>query len=188
MRTIPQWLAERCVIYVGTNRVVVEIISLGLVFKFPIIRLIALYRSVLGFVRGTAFVPFSRWFSYPMESEGFLGFRRLVFKGVMDNWREYWFCLVERHSFAQPTYFSFFGLVNIQLRGEPLVMDQWEFRGQLQKFIEVLYSDAHHFTSINNFCISDGKLRILDYGSRKTQNIIRERGMCVYQNFQVRVN
>lgn len=190
MRAIRMWLARQCFVRIGSNRVVVEFVSFGLVLKFPIIHLVLLYHSIRGFFRGTACVSFFHWCIYPMDSEGFLGFRRLVFKGAADNWREYWFYLAEQHPFAQPTYFSLFGLMNIQLRGDPILIERKEFRRQLELFIgeQVLYSDPHHFASIGNFCVSGGKLRILDYGSLKTQRIIRERGMCVYRNFQIKSN
>lgn len=187
MNWLRMMMRRHCVVYVGSNRVVVDLIKLGFVVKLPIVRGILLAQSLYVLLKKSSFIPFWRWVCYPMDSCGLCGIKRLAFKGFADNWREFAFSRFERHPFAQTTYFSLFGLVNVQKRGDPLGMDYWDFRRQVERLIgqKLFYSDPHHFASMQNFCLHDGRLRMVDYGSPKTRKVIRERGMHVYLNFKI---
>lgn len=100
-----------------------------------------------------------------------------LFKGLLDNWKEFRFYRKTRSSFLQVTYFSLFGIVNFQKRGHELKYD---------KIILILcldnatngeaVKDGHHFSETDNFCIDDGRIKILDYGSPRTQEIILKHG------------
>lgn len=99
-----------------------------------------------------------------------------LFKGLLDNWNEYRFYRKSRHSFLQVTHFSFFGIFNIQRRGQPLQCDYKLFWRHVCDATDChAIEDGHHFTETDNFCV-DGGVRILDYGSPRTQGIILKYG------------
>jgi hypothetical protein len=110
-----------------------------------------------------------------------------MFKGLIDNWQEYLFYRETRHVFIQPTYFSFFGLVNIQKYGYP---EKIRYDALLRHFCEIvdsqiLVNDGHHFADWRNFSFESGKIKILDYGSLKTRAIIAEHGEKIYTTFNI---
>lgn len=187
MKAIRKKVVEWCVIRKGSNRIALDLVRFGFVVKLPIVHGILFLKSLLSF-RGMATTSFRRWACYPMDGGGFWGLKRILFKGIADNWREFQFSLISTHPFAQPTLFSFFGLLNIQKRGDVPVMDYWKFRRELEHLVgqELFYLDSHHMASMDNFCVHKGRLRMVDYGSPNTRTVIRERGMCVYLNFQVK--
>lgn len=192
MRAIRMWLAQRCVVHIGSNRVVIDLMRLGFVVKLPILHFVVLWRTLRMFCCESRICPeffcqFLRLFTLPVDLTEVAGVKTLLFKGIADNWREFWFCATEWHPFAHPTYFSLFGLINIQKRGDALVVSREEFVQQIKTLVgeTMFYADAHHFSVRSNFCVSNGRLRMVDYGSTKTRKVIRERGMCVYRNFQI---
>ena len=92
--------------------------------------------------------------------------KRHLLRGVGDNWREFIFYFCNHSSFLMPTFFSFFGLLNIQKRGEIFEMHYrvlWEQILQLTN--NEAWADYHVFSEVNNFCQKDGRLKIFDYGS-----------------------
>lgn len=111
--------------------------------------------------------------------------RRLLAKGLRDNWEEFWFYWRFRHSVLQPTYFSLFGLVNIQKWGE--ILDEEEFEqkriwGQMLDLTnKETRSDGHHFTNPANFCLENQHLRMVDYGSPATRKILRKWADVLYE-------
>ncbi|MBI2448103.1 hypothetical protein HYV44_00885 [Candidatus Microgenomates bacterium] len=102
----------------------------------------------------------------------------------MDNWREFVFYIKTRHPFCEPTYFSFFGLLNIQRKAIPVPFDDSEFR---KKCVDVMdrhiQRDNHHFEGTKNFSFRNGQLMMVDYGSPKTQGVIRDWGEKLMDNF-----
>lgn len=105
-----------------------------------------------------------------------------LFGGIYHNWSEFLFFLRTRHGFCQPTYFSLFGLVNIQKLGEQMDLGwvyekEWWWNRVYHRFLVPIlekskYSDGHHFFNQNNFTFYKGKLFLLDYGSRVTRKIL----------------
>ncbi len=118
---------------------------------------------------------------------------RRPFHGITNNWLEFYFYLKTKHLFLQPTFFSFFGICNIQLYGEPCCMEQGNFWEQLYGMTScfpkdlgsALSRDGHHWEFQSNFCKAGEKLRIVDYGSKATQKLILEFGEKIYQNFSI---
>ncbi|MFC1651895.1 hypothetical protein ACFL24_01925 [Patescibacteria group bacterium] len=96
--------------------------------------------------------------------------------GIKNNWGEFLFYWMTRHRFLQPTYFSFFGLLNLQLTGKEFTIEPenhfWFQLADIAGSGNHLIPDAHHLININNFCWSKKGLRILDYGSLKTQAMV----------------
>lgn len=98
------------------------------------------------------------------------------YKGILENWREYTFYRKTKHAFLQPTWFSFLGLINIQKRGTDFGHTADQFYLSIHEATDgECTRDAHHFSNSDNFCVSDG-VRILDYGSLRTQSIIEKHG------------
>jgi hypothetical protein len=109
---------------------------------------------------------------------------RYQFRGVYCNLREYRFYKDSRNPFLWPTLFSLFGLVNIQpYARNDLSNDQhsrlWRFISEVTN--EKATKDKHTFNEKENFVIDgNGYLRMLDYGSTESQEIIREFGHRLY--------
>lgn len=185
MQWVRAWVAKRCIIRKGSNRLVVDFINLGFVIKLPIVHLLFVQKELKFFLHKGGY--FRGWIGYDMDNGGVVGVKRLLFKGIADNWREFWFYAITRHLFAHPTYFSLFGLVNVQRRGDSPAVGSGDFARQVKCIIgeEEFHVDAHHFRLPNNFCVVNGRLRMVDYGSPNTRRVIREVGMCLYKNFKV---
>lgn len=186
MGKVKDWIAQQCVVRVGSNRIILDLVKIGFVIKLPLAHGVLFYVTIKAFIDGTSIISFPEWVAYPMDNNGFWGLKRTLFKGIADNWREFRFSVASGHPFVQPTYFSLLGLVNVQRRGDPPKMESGEFLGQLQRLAgeECFYSDPHHFKNVDNFCWDGSFLRMTDYGSSQTRLVILKRGMCVYNNFR----
>jgi len=167
----------------GRKRFVLVFPTIGIAIKLPIIIWASnnLKRLVkLAFGRKVSFVEKLDCSFY------------LLFRGITDNWNEFQFYLRTRHPFVIPTYFSFFGLLNIQRAGEKLnKVTQENLIPQLFRLAvkysgwvgSVLTGDGHHWETPANFCFWQGKLRILDYGSQHTQELIIAYGRRIQEDF-----
>lgn len=150
----------------GKNRFVVIFPSLGIAVKFPIVH----------FVRaGQQF--FRQGFSNPYPGDVSRSLTEHLFKGMADNWHEFTFYIKTRHPFCQPTFFSLFGLFNIQRAGIPCGRSM---QALWQEINEVTagqaFKDAHHFCNPLNFCHAGQQFKIMDYGHLITQKIISTYG------------
>ena len=166
---------------VGSYRVVFIVGRLA--FKFPIIRLrtaiehawdlLCEPRFILGGLK-------AEWSECDYESYG--SFKHFLFHGPMNNWMEYRFYRDHPDmDFLMPTYFSLFGLANIQQAGiEELVLSPGEMMGiynQDKVIVRRVFDDGHTFTESHNFCLTDnGEPRIIDYASTGSQTFLREFG------------
>lgn len=108
------------------------------------------------------------------EREGSPSFYLLA--GIMANLQEFYFSLFFENSFIEPTYFSFFGLINVQKKGDKI--DFWNsddlFNYVCQNSLQQdqPHCDSHVFSNIDNFCIDGCRLKICDYGSRNIQEFL----------------
>lgn len=110
--------------------------------------------------------------------------KRYLFKGIVNNWREFRFYGKTRHPFLQPTCFSVFGLLNIQRAGKVCILKPHDLWCQLYEITGgATIKDIHHFGNPDNFCFQNGNLNILDYGGLKTQEIIKEHGEKIIEQF-----
>lgn len=48
-------------------------------------------------------------------------------------------------------------------------------------------SDAHHIYNTDNFCLDDGKIRLVDYGRKITQEIVEEFGEKILQKLEEKI-
>jgi len=107
--------------------------------------------------------------------------------GIMANLQEFYFTIFHRNNFIMPTYFSFFGLINIQKKGDKITFwdseDIWAYVCKNSIHRNQPYCDSHVFSNIDNFCIDRGKLRICDYGSRNVQEFLNLNGERLFSRF-----
>lgn len=111
--------------------------------------------------------------------------KRSFLKNILCNWSEFWFYLTTRNPFVWPTYFSFFGLCNIQKIAK-LPPDEDGPHIMLAMLCEIgKIGDLHTVTHADNFVISPaGKLYVHDdYASNDFQTTLREHGKTFAQMF-----
>ena len=107
-----------------------------------------------------------------------------LFRGIAENFCEFGFYLKTRHCFLLPTYFSLFGLINVQkLAIEPKIND----RDLLHQMVTLTHDKAneHHYRNPANFSYQDGKLQILDYGDPDVQKVVKEFGKLLQEKFDI---
>jgi len=166
----------------GQDRVVVVFSSLGIAIKFPIIRLWLAVRLLYRDIKGGHWEHLKKNWGYPVEAFG--GLRGILFRGLSANWGEFRFYWQTRNPFLQPTYFSLFGLLNIQRADAPCLLKDEDLWCQLHELTRgKVFDDSHHFANPGNFCFCNGKLRMLDYGSRKSRGVIALHGEKIVELF-----
>jgi hypothetical protein len=166
----------------GRWRWVIVLPPLGIVLKFPRFYPLEWLKSDVFKFRYIGRILWQRqWTSlkvlWAYQTHPESGFVRYSIGGLSDNFGEWLFYLQHPHPFLQPTYFSFFGLVNVQRYGAPLdeaherETDRMKRWGQITEW--GVYKDSHTFGSNQNFCLDrNGHTHILDYGQRKTQRVL----------------
>jgi len=167
----------------GKDRIVFVFPLLRIAVKFPIIHF---FIAVKPFFRcdtkGKKWEYLKKYLTWPLEAYG--GFRGLLFRGISANWNEFWFYWKTRNSFLQPTYFSLFGLLNIQRCDEPCQLQEVDLWCQLYELTSgKVFGDSHHFANPRNFCFCDRKLRMLDYGSGRSHGVITQYGIKIVELF-----
>jgi len=168
------------------DRIVIILPTLGIVIKFPIIHFI----FFLKFLKDAYQIKHKirKWdywkVMWRLSAECDFAPKALLFKGLSVNWNEFWFYQTTHNPFLQPTYFSLFGLVNIQKYGEPCQFEGKSFWNQIYNLTKgAAMKDGHHFENPANFSLYNGKLRILDYGSSKTRLIVKKYGDKIVTDF-----
>lgn len=157
--------------------------SLGIAIKFPIIRLFSVIGNIAKHTARLKFRYIYLAMALPIDSH--FGYKDHLLGGIAANWREFCFFCKTKNPFLQPTYFSFLGLANIQKAAELSLSDEVELWSQLYDLTDgkVLLADSHHFENSDNFCFDNGKLKILDYGNRRTHEVITEFGGKIQESF-----
>lgn len=167
----------------GKNRIVFIFPSIGIVFKFSIIHFLTglhiLYRHIK---RGHWEFIKEEW-GWPVDNHALGGWKNYFFRGLVINWNEFQFYRQTHNPFLQPTYLSL-GFLNIQRYGEPCNLNANDFLLQLTELTDYgIWDDSHHFGNPNNFSLTNGVLRILDYGSHYNQKVILKYGTKIVQMF-----
>jgi hypothetical protein len=108
-----------------------------------------------------------------------------LLKGIIDNWLEYVFYKKNKSfQLLVPTIFSLFGLLNIQSYCEPLECKEEDLWCQLSEIAgESIWKDSHAFANPKNFGVYEGKIRMMDYGSKETQKALKECADKIFFNF-----
>ena len=105
------------------------------------------------------------------------------FGGIISNWQEYRFYRQTKLPILMPTYFSFFGIFNIQKRGQILDMSYGDLWHQPYNLTNgEVFDDSHAFGNHKNFCIESGKLVMIDY-CKNTRNVLKKYGEKIQQEF-----
>ena len=109
-----------------------------------------------------------------------------LFAGIRANLLEFIFYLRYRNVFCQPTYFTFFGLINIQKKGLACEISVEEFKPRMHQLTnnEIPFKD-HTFDSPSNFTVNNGHLQCIDYADPIIQPIILKYGKKLYNEFIV---
>lgn len=169
----------------GESRIV--FIFRGFVVKLPKIRVIVALKIIKK--RNIILRPKLRKIYFWGKYDGsIVNVPRCLFKGIMDNWIEYSFYRKSRSIVLMPTVFSLFGLFNVQKRGEDIVFKEsrqrisfWEKISQLTN--KEARVDLHMFSSPRNYCKENGRLMLMDYGSRDAREVIEKYGEKIYNEF-----
>ena len=113
--------------------------------------------------------------------EAILWCRPLLYESIISNWQEFIFY----HRLCEPTYFSLFGLINIQ-RVSPDIkgFNEETFWAEMEKVDRRIEQDTHHFKYVENFSVRDGKIFMRDYGSVQTQDTILLFGDKITKHFE----
>jgi hypothetical protein len=111
--------------------------------------------------------------------------RRALFKGFVDNWREWRFWCETHHPVLAPTQL-WIGLT-IQQYAEPLQVESTaELFTRFQSIVGGLWGrDPHHFTNKSNFGILGGHFVVVDYAGKKVQALLRQHGDRLVREFAV---
>lgn len=167
----------------GNDRIVFIFPRLKFVVKIPIIHLISAIINIHDIIKGKMWRYLKMCLTYSVGVDG--AFKAFLFKGLAANWGEFCFYWKTRHAFLQPTYFSLFGFLNIQQYDEPCQLKGENIGCQISGLApdKVTSAAAHHLENPNNFCFHNGKLRMLDYGSRRCQDFIVRHGTKVIKHF-----
>ncbi|MDP1629100.1 MAG: hypothetical protein Q8L57_00615 [bacterium] len=158
--------------FMGQDRVVLLFESL-VAIKFARIRLWRIFTIFCGFINKKS--RFERLRDIILSSvkdiERYGTISGMLFRGIKENWQEFRFWRRYRLKFLAPTYFSLFGIINFQKTGRPYNGDEvWP---KLFKWNEKMaFKDAHTLGEPKNFCLIGGRIKIVDYGSRRVQEVL----------------
>ena len=123
----------------------------------------------------------------PLKFYEIRGVKYLLFFGIMANLNEFIFYRKTKNIFVMPTYFSFFGLINIQKRGKEIdfwnYLDIWRYICHNSANEDQPFCSPHSFSKKENFCLDGDKLKMLDYGSRHVNNFLILNGERLFNNF-----
>jgi hypothetical protein len=112
---------------------------------------------------------------------------KFLLKGIIDNWHECLYFKKTRSAFLVPTYFTFFGLFNIQARALPWDYNNLNHYGLLYDLTRGEVSKCgHDFEDEKNFGIHKNRLKMLDYGSEKTQKILEKYSKQIEEGFKIK--
>lgn len=181
--------------HLGDSRAVVAIPFLGVVVKFPRIRLYNLGRLIRSEFKSKPFRTGLRrsvasFFKYNVDTVW--APKRLLFKGFADNWREWKFSQEFSHPVIAPTYICMGG-VNVQAYAAPFPFKvEGTYEGVMsfvQRFLPIIGSriarDGHRFENEANFGIINDHFVVVDYTSLKVQSILRECADALVRDFPI---
>lgn len=126
--------------------------------------------------RAGAFGVISIWLTTRVSNP--YGYAHKLLYGIWANWLEFYLWIKTRHSLLHPTYFSFFGLFNIQKYGKPLTHEEGDEVGMVVVRLSNAESQfcGHGFERPENYTFVDGKLKMIDYGGKKLWPVILKHG------------
>lgn len=110
--------------------------------------------------------------------------------GILPNIQERRFYRQTRNQFVMSTYFSLFGLVNIQKRGEQINFwngeDIFRYLCYNSQNRNQPHIDGHTLCEIENFVLDDdGHIKLVDYGNKQVGSFLELNGENLYNNFKL---
>lgn len=165
----------------GTTRVVFVIPCLGIAIKIAKINLFKGFNSL--FINPWHYQGFKNCWSSFLDQFRFTcselcTFRYYWFRGINANWQELIFYQKTKHPLLQPTYFTFFGLANIQKIARTPLTTKSDSYYQFTALSEIAKGE-HVFQNPENFCLENGQLRFLDYADPATREAIVADGQAL---------
>lgn len=110
-----------------------------------------------------------------------------LFRGIIANLLERRFYRRTKNTFLVPTWFSFFGLINIQPAGKSPNFKNTHFImnyiGDISGRPRIFFENNHTLGLADNFCIIGGRLQICDYGDKSFQSFLEEWGERIAAGF-----
>jgi hypothetical protein len=168
----------------GSCRVVI-VLAPFIVIKFARISFVRLARKVWQMIKWTITGEIKSEFWY-IKGE-FIQAYWIFLQGYCENWGEFIFYWKMRDRLLAPTYLSAFGLVNVARFTPDIQCGPEGFQSQVRTIAgEVIKEDAHHFFDFGNFGQRNGKVKIRDYGSKRTQSVILNIGNELFNRFDPR--
>ncbi|MFM2374801.1 MAG: hypothetical protein RLZZ234_796 [Candidatus Parcubacteria bacterium] len=181
----------------GASRTVIAVPSWGIVCKIAHIDLAeALYllkRAKVDHDRfclmgdRQSFRTYLKQQLFERKVEQFATLKRALFHGLVSNWRERRYYKESdgaRRKLLQPTYFSLFGLLNIQKHGAPMTVNgELVYKAYFDVVGPPVNKDGHHFFCASNFHHTGEGVVFLDYGSLVTQDILTKYGEEIQRRF-----
>lgn len=167
----------------GRDRLVLVFPILGIVAKFPVIRMREILKKIFRCVRDGHW-KYLEYLCTEWKPESEYVFSGMLLRGIVSNRRERALWKRTHHPFLQPTPFSFLGFFNIQIYCKPYggcCIDLWS---QIQRITkEEAYNNSHQFSEPSNYCLVGRKLRILDYGGSGSARIVMKYGEKIADEF-----
>jgi hypothetical protein len=162
----------------GNGRYALIVPLLGLVFKFPRIRIRYLIKEpllmILLFIkeknRRKPIIHSLTTGWHDTESIWYL-----LFHGILENRKEFAFYRDTKNKVAWPTLFSFFGIINIQRIALPVQQKdrEWLFTRVLDVAMGDL-RDMHCFGNDDNWGVDlGGNIFLLDYASDNSHKVLK---------------
>lgn len=162
----------------GTSRYVISIPILGIVIKFAQIHPKQAFLSLKDPVLTIRELFWKQ--EYYQDMLPF--FWSYIFQGIKDNLSEFLFYISNSdEKFLVPTYFSFFGIFNIQrlqkyICTDSMYVNVWKhFCRIVDDPNELMKNSPHTYENPKNFSLDrEGKLRVVDYASASFQSILKK--------------
>ncbi len=171
----------------GTTRLVIILPSFGFVIKFPLPKPFLFTKSFLRALKFKLKGESRLWeFVFAMDEDGTYStnIRTTLLNGIFHNWKEYKLWRKTRSSFLEPTYFSFFGLINIQKYGHPLEVHYGTLWHQVLDYSNnQVWDNGHHFSNPDNFSFSNGAIKMIDYGDFGIEKVVIGYGNEIVKSF-----
>lgn len=171
----------------GSYRTVLVIPSAHLAIKVPRVRVREFVSNVRYHVRGFREGKGS-WrvfwqYTFLKGVDTYCTGQRALFKGVVDNWREWRFWSETRHPVLAPTY-GWFG-ISVQRTVDPIEIVAESFFARMLEIVgEDVFDDIHHFANPGNFGSLNGRLVAVDYASPGVQQLLLRCGEAIIRDFR----
>jgi len=165
----------------GTARTVFIFPSLNIALKIAMFNLSSTKKLLIRIIKSGQIKKRLRdeFFLFTCDSKGTL--KKYLLRGITENLNEYIFYVRHRKKLPiQPTYISLFGICNIVKIASPLRLSDEAWRMWWSNIVNIIgctiIKDPHIFEKSENFSREGDALMFLDYGSKKTQAILRTHG------------